>query len=114
MKNPELVSLIGGIQPVFVGDKDAALREDRTKKKIILQRAGDPTFNLIIEMHKKDQWRIYNNVAQVIDAKLARKPYTSELRWIDKNDDQLMAMIETHNDKTVKDNSLHWLDLYKQ
>jgi stage III sporulation protein AA len=83
MKNPELLPLLGGIRENTLGDKDAVKNPDGTKSKLNRERGGAPTFSIIIEIMKKNNFRIYDDVAKIVDAKLKRRPYVTELRWVE-------------------------------
>jgi stage III sporulation protein SpoIIIAA len=95
MKNPELVPLLGGIKEVFLSDREATKNADGTKSKVKHERGGSPTFNIIIEIISKNEFVIYDNVAQIVDAKLNRKRYVTERRWFE--DDQMFCKLEEHD-----------------
>ena len=78
MKNPPLRGLIGGIKATTLGDAAAKERSQNfngsnMKKKTVLERAGAPIFNYVIELLALRRWRIYRNVGKVVDDLLAGK-----------------------------------------
>jgi len=107
MKNPELVPLLGGIKEVFLSDREAQVNSDGTKSKVKHERGGSPTFSVIIEIITKDKLRIYDNVALIVDAKLNRKPYVTELRWF--KDGQMYAKLEQHNSLETKNGKIDFV-----
>jgi hypothetical protein len=77
MMNPTLSDLIGGIQPVTLGDEEA---RRRGTQKTVLERKAPPTFDIIIEMIDKEQMAVHPDVTQVVDAMLRGKPPRPEIR----------------------------------
>ena len=80
LKNPELNPLVGGIQPVILGD--AAARSTNAGNKTRLERKGAPTFSTLVELLGPSKWRIHWNVAKSVDCLLAGKKPETQLRWV--------------------------------
>lgn len=115
LKNPTLVKLIGGVHPVTLSDAKAKARKDGKFQKTILERAGSPTFDMLIELVGRNHWRVYRyasasftlteadvhilnvqrsrDVAATVDDMLSGKERLVETRWIDK-DGKMMARFE--------------------
>ena len=77
IKNPILSDLIGGIQPVTLGDEEA---RRRGTKKSILERKSLPTFQIAIELNSKNQWTIHQNVEKSVDEILLGQTPKTEIR----------------------------------
>jgi len=77
IKNPTLTNLIGGIQSVILSDEEA---KKRGTQKTILERKGLPTFEIIIEINKKNVFTIHQNVNEAVDLLLKNKKFTAETR----------------------------------
>ncbi len=69
LMNPTLSDLVGGISAVTLSDEEARRRGTR---KTVLERKAPPTFEVVIEIVDRDRLAIHNNVADVVDALLAR------------------------------------------
>jgi len=69
LKNSDLVLLLGGLQQVILSDKSIKQGE----KKVKLERAGAPTFDIIVEIHKKNEYQIIWNVKSAVDDLLSGK-----------------------------------------
>ena len=89
--NPELVGLLGGVKAVTLGDglatRRAALREMELNtvvdmNKIITQRVGSPTFDLIVEVHRgnRHEWKVIDDPAKAVDDILEGRTYSYQLR----------------------------------
>jgi len=77
MKNPPLMSLIGGINSVTISDRKA--EEDGTSKTI-LEREMEPTFDIVIELVGFNEIRVYPDVKMAVDAYLLGLNYKAERR----------------------------------
>ncbi len=77
MMNPTLSDLIGGIQPVTLGDEEA---RRRGTQKTILERKAPPTFDVVVEIQSWDQVVVHPDVATSIDSLLRGKPVAVENR----------------------------------
>lgn len=75
--NPTLSDLVGGVQPVTLGDDEA--RRRRTQKTV-LERKAPPTFDIVIEIHDKDRFAVHHDVARVVDGLLRRAKADPEMR----------------------------------
>jgi len=42
-------------------------------KKTVLERAGSPTFDMVVELTDKNNWRVYSNITEVVDKMLANE-----------------------------------------
>lgn len=80
MMNPTLCDLIGGIQAVTLGDEEA---KRRGTQKSILERKSPPTFDIVVEIQKRDKMAIHPNVDEAVDAILRSQPTATEIRWLD-------------------------------
>lgn len=68
LKNPQLQSLVGGIQTVTLGDDEA---KRRGVQKSILERSGPPSFDSIIEILDRHTWKIYHDLGEAVDTILS-------------------------------------------
>jgi stage III sporulation protein SpoIIIAA len=75
--NPTLCDLVGGIQPVTLGDEEARRRHTQ---KTVLERRAPPTFDVVIEIRDKDRFAVHHDVAAVVDALLRHRPREPEMR----------------------------------
>ena len=86
VKNAELNGLAGGVTSVLMGDtmakEEAKKRGGGEVQKVKVQRGGEPTFDVIIEVHRGalHEWRVVPNVAKAVDSILEGQPYSSQLR----------------------------------
>ena len=83
--NPTLSDLIGGIQPVTLGDEEA---RRRGTQKTVLERKAPPTFEALVEMHQRQRVHLHHDVAATVDALLRDVPVPGggarvERRWHD-------------------------------
>jgi hypothetical protein len=65
MLNPTLSDLVGGIQPVTLGDEEA---RRRGTQKTVLERKAPPTFDVLVEIVERDHVIVHRNVAETVDA----------------------------------------------
>jgi len=77
MLNPTLSDLIGGIQPVTLGDEEA---RRRGTQKTILERKAPPTFDIVVEIQSWDTVAVHWNVAEVVDSILRGFPPPAQIR----------------------------------
>jgi stage III sporulation protein SpoIIIAA len=80
MLNPTLSDLIGGIQPVTLGDEEA---RRRGTQKTVLERKAPPTFDVVVEIVERDSVIVHRNVAETVDAILRGHMIPPESRWRD-------------------------------
>jgi len=75
-----------------------------------LERKGAPTFPVIIEMQSKNALTLHHDVAKVMDAKLAGKPYKIERRWVKhiKQGDKVITLKLAQKIQERKKNNLDW------
>ena len=78
--NPTLSDLVGGIQSVTLGDEEA---KRRGTQKSVLERAGPPTFDIVVEIQDWDRVAIHPEVDRAVDAVLRAHPLATETRWVD-------------------------------
>jgi stage III sporulation protein SpoIIIAA len=78
MLNPTLSDLIGGIQPVTLGDEEA---RRRGTQKTVLERKAPPTFDVVVEIVERDSVIVHRNVAETVDAILRGHMIPPESRW---------------------------------
>ncbi len=65
MLNPTLSDLVGGIQPVTLGDEEA---RRRGTQKTVLERKAPPTFDVLVEIVERDHVIVHRSVAETVDA----------------------------------------------
>src|SRR6187431_1700170 len=80
MLNPTLSDLVGGIQPVTLGDEEA---RRRGTQKTVLERKAPPTFDILVEIVERDSVIVHRNVAETVDAILRGHMIPPESRWRD-------------------------------
>jgi len=83
MKNPALVSLVGGIQSVTLGDEEARRRGRGSKS--VLERQAPPTFSVAVEMLSIGVWRVHTDVASAVDSLLQGAEPATQLRRLGRN-----------------------------
>jgi stage III sporulation protein SpoIIIAA len=88
MLNPTLSDLVGGIQPVTLGDEEA---RRRGTQKTVLERKAPPTFDVLVEIVERDNVIVHRNVAETIDAILRGHMVPPEARYRD-DGGELQAM----------------------
>ena len=76
--NPTLSDLVGGIQPVTLGDDEA---RRRGTQKTVLERKAPPTFDVLVEMQDHQRLVVHPDVAETVDALLRGQSTAVELRW---------------------------------
>ena len=77
VQNPCLVSLVGGVDVVTLGDEEA---RRRGAPKTVLERQGPPTFSVAVEMLAIGHWRVHLDVGAAVDAMLANQEPATEIR----------------------------------
>ncbi len=82
MLNPTLSDLVGGIQPVTLGDEEA---RRRGTQKTVLERKAPPTFDVLVEIVERDSVIVHRSVAETVDAILRGHMVPPEGRWRDEN-----------------------------
>jgi stage III sporulation protein SpoIIIAA len=80
MLNPTLSDLVGGIQPVTLGDEEA---RRRGTQKTVLERKAPPTFDVVVEIVERDSVIVHRNVSETVDAILRGHMVPPESRWRD-------------------------------
>jgi hypothetical protein len=85
MKNPKLSGLLGGFETVTLGDeaaKEEAKKKNQTLSKLKRQRAGEPVFDIIIELSRehRDEWIVVLDTANAVDAILEEGHYKVQRR----------------------------------
>jgi hypothetical protein len=101
LKDPTLAVLVGGLQPVTLGDEAAKKgKQEQNRNEALYQRPfadgfnyrgktraerkGSPTFEILVELREWARWKIHTNVADSVDAMLeGRGKGNYEERWID-------------------------------
>lgn len=83
LKNKDLNGLLGGVETVILGD--AAAKGTHSKSKVQAQRAGEPTFDIVIELGidpvTKDKLvRIISDTAKAVDLVLAGEQIPVQVR----------------------------------
>ncbi len=82
LMNPTLSDLIGGIESVTLSDEEA---KRRGTQKTVLERRSPPTFDILVEIHQRDQVIIYPDIAEAVDALVRGIELKPELRTKGKN-----------------------------
>lgn len=77
IKNPSLEMLVGGVQSVTLGDDEA---KRRGVQKTILERKGPSSFTYAVEMTSRTECRIHHSLEATVDAILAGKSPSFEVR----------------------------------
>ncbi len=116
MMNPTLSDLIGGIQTVTLGDKEA---RRRGTQKSILERMSPPTFDIVVEIQDWDKVAIHPDVGEAVDVILRGQPIATETRWLDETgkiriekEEPATTKKTTKGKPLVKENELHKLYLF--
>jgi stage III sporulation protein SpoIIIAA len=84
IKNPKLRGLIGGIENVTLGEVQAKAEAAKhghhgSIQKVIAQRSGAPTFDVIVELRRggSNEWRIVLDAGDAVDRVLQSEKYLS-------------------------------------
>src|SRR6184192_275195 len=77
LMNPTLSDLVGGIQPVTLGDEEA---RRRGTQKTVLERKAPPTFDVLVEMQERQRVAVHRDVSETVDAVLRGQPVAVEIR----------------------------------
>jgi hypothetical protein len=88
IKNPKLRGLVGGVETVTLGDVEAREQSKRLGnassglQKLKAQRAGPPTFDVIVELKRGEQheWRIITAVGDAVDKVLDGQLFKAQRR----------------------------------
>ena len=80
MQNPILCDLVGGIEPVTLGDEEA---KRRGTQKIVLERRSPPTFETLVEIKSFNKVAVYKDIATTIDKILRGSKISPEVREMD-------------------------------
>ena len=85
IKNPKLRGLVGGVETVTLGDaqaKQEAKKSGGGLQKLKAQRAGPPTFDIIVELRRgaQHEWRIILDVGEAVDNVLEGQHYKAQRR----------------------------------
>ncbi len=75
--NPTISDLVGGITSVILSDEEAARRGTQ---KTVLERTSQPTFDVLIEIHGREEFAIYKEVQSTVDRYLRGFPVAPEVR----------------------------------
>ena len=108
IKNPTLSDLIGSIESVTLGDDEA---KKRSSQKVVLERAKQPSFDVIIEIVDRNTFSIYKNSAQAVDYMLRDWPIRPIIRKIDENFEENKKVLLTS--KKVESESDNYKDSLK-
>ena len=102
IKNPKLRGLVGGVETVTLGDAQA--KEEAKKfgnaqvgpQKLKAQRAGPPTFDIIVELRRgaQHEWRIVMDVGEAVDQVLEGQKYKAQRRTRDPKTGALSLELE--------------------
>ena len=89
IRNPKLRGLVGGVETVTLGDVQAKAEAKKQNKsatgglqKLKAQRAGPPTFDIIVELQRgaPHEWRIILDVGEAVDRVLEGELHKSQKR----------------------------------
>jgi len=75
--NPTISDLLGGITSVILSDEESIRRGTQ---KTVLERTAAPTFDILIEIHTRDEYAVYRDVAKTVDRYLRSHPIYPEIR----------------------------------
>ncbi len=78
--NPTLNSLVGGIENVILSDREARRRRTR---KAVLERRAAPTFDVLVEIARRNRLLVHPDLAVATDAVLAGEPVVAQIRHIE-------------------------------
>ena len=101
LRNQELRGLVGDLETVTLGDmeakKEAEMKGNNMMNKKKTQRAGEPIFEIIIELSrgKHDEWIITTNSTEAVDKILNGEKYDAQRRIRNPNNGRFYVM----NDK---------------
>jgi len=82
--NPTLSDLVGGIESVTLSDEEA---RRRGTQKTVLERRSPPTFDVLIEIQKRDHLSVHPDVSAAVDSLVRGAHPEFELRYRDENDE---------------------------
>lgn len=79
----QLVPLLGGIKDVMLGDAEArrASVGGGALRKVRLERAGTPTFNILVELRSYTEMIVWPDVAAAVDDLLANRQPLMQVRY---------------------------------
>jgi hypothetical protein len=88
LKNRALKGLLGGTEQVILGDQAAAKNKNTSSasengpRKLLSQRAGAPTFEVIVEVQRCriNAWDVTMDAAFAVDEVLAGRKYIAQHR----------------------------------
>lgn len=75
--NPTIADLVGGITSVILSDEESIRRGTQ---KTVLERTTAPTFDVLIEIHDREDFACYLDVAKAVDRYLRGYPISPEIR----------------------------------
>ncbi len=82
--NPTLSDLVGGIESVTLSDEEA---RRRGTQKTVLERRSPPTFDVLIEIQKRDHLSVHPDVSAAVDSLVRGAQPEFELRYRDASDE---------------------------
>ena len=82
--NPTLSDLVGGIESVTLSDEEA---RRRGTQKTVLERRSPPTFDVLIEIQKRDHLSVHPDVSAAVDSLVRGAHPEFELRYRDESDE---------------------------
>ncbi|GAP16221.1 R3H domain-containing nucleic acid-binding protein [Levilinea saccharolytica] len=82
--NPTLSDLVGGIESVTLSDEEA---RRRGTQKTVLERRSPPTFDVLIEIQKRDHLSVHPDVSAAVDSLVRGAQPEFELRYRDESDE---------------------------
>ncbi|MGA9525582.1 MAG: R3H domain-containing nucleic acid-binding protein [Myxococcaceae bacterium] len=88
--NPTLSDLVGGVHVVTLSDEEA---RRRGTLKTVSERRAPPTFDVVVEMPRRDEVLIHPDTGEAVDALLAGRPLGGERRAM--GDDGRIEVSET-------------------
>jgi stage III sporulation protein SpoIIIAA len=80
--NPTISDLVGGITAVILSDEESIRRGTQ---KTVLERTTAPTFDVLIEIHDRENFACYLDVSKAVDRYLRGYPLSPEIRRKDEN-----------------------------
>lgn len=75
--NPTIADLVGGLTAVILSDEESIRRGTQ---KTVLERTTAPTFDILIEIHGREDFAVYMDVSKAVDRYLRGYPISPEIR----------------------------------
>lgn len=90
--NPTIADLVGGLTAVILSDEESIRRGTQ---KTVLERTTAPTFDILIEIHGREDFACYMDVSKAVDRYLRGYPVSPEIRRKGENGSHQIIKPET-------------------